>query len=222
MTTARMKAVMLILSLAAAVLLAGCIVPLTLAEMLFPKSKVEAKFKLPPEKTVLVFPDDMTKPVNYPPVKRALAQKLNELLMEKKLAAAVVEHDKLMDLRKAQPDFNRLSVATVGRRLGADLVIYVDIEEFSLKETPMGTLWRGRFEGKVRVVDVKKGRLWPDESAGYPVRVTEPTTENTSETYGAELSRKLARRLAGEICDLFTSHYVSRHRPKKPAPELEE
>lgn len=212
MTTARTNAA-LSLALAAAALLGGCIIPITITEMMFPKSKVKAKFELPKKKTILVFPDDMGRRLNYPPVKRALAQKLNELILEKKLAAATVDHSQLMDLRNAEPGFNRLSVATVGRRLGADLVIYVDIDEFSLKETPMGTLWRGRFGGKVRVVDVQKGRLWPNESAGYPVRVAEPTTENTSETYGVELARTLARELAEEISGLFTSHYVDRHRP---------
>lgn len=223
MTTSRLaSAALAVVAATAAALLGGCLLPLTLGEMLFPKSRVKPLFELPEKKTMLVFPDDLHRRVNYPPVKRAVARKLNEMIVDKRLALAVVDYDKLTDLRSAEPEFNRLSVATIGRKLGADLVIYVDITEFSLRDSPVGTLWRGRFGGKVRVVDVQQGRLWPDESAGHPVRVFEPTTENSSETYGAELSRKLATRLAEEICGLFTSHYVDRHRPKEPQPSFED
>jgi hypothetical protein len=72
------------------------------------------------------------------------------------------------------------------------------------------------------VVDVNEGRLWPDASAGHPVRVVEPLTENTSETYGAELSRKLAARLAEDICGLFTSHKVDRHQPPQTESSFDE
>lgn len=222
MIATRMSTALTGATLASAMLLGGCIIPLTIAELMFPKSKVKPLFELPGKRTALVFPDDMQRPVNYPPVKRALARKLNELLMESKLASAVVAYDKLTDLRSAEPDFNRLAVATIARKLGADLVIYVDITEFSLKDSPVGTLWRGRFGGKVRVVDVDKGRLWPDASAGHPVRVIEPLTENSSEIYGAELSRKLAARLAEEICGLFTSHQVDRHQPKETQSSFDE
>jgi len=227
MTPSRLcRAALLGWMLVAGALLCGChgplLVPLAFLEKLFPKDRVPPKFKLPADKKVLVFPDDLLRPVSYPPVKRALAEKANALLVEKKLVAGIVPYDKLIDLQHDDVNFNRLSVATVGRRLGAELVIYINLDEFSLKDSPVGTLWRGRFAGKVRVVDVTKGRLWPDESAGHPVRVEEPVTENTSETYGTQLARKLAERLAGEVVGLFHSHYVDRHRPKETEPRWAE
>ena len=208
--------------LAAGALTGGChaplLLPLAFLEKMFPKDRVPPKFKLPAGKKVLVFPDDMLRPMSYPPAKRTLARKANALLVEKKLVAGTVPYDRLIDLQHDDVNFNRRSVATVGRKLGADLVIYISIDEFALKDSPVGTLWHGRFAGKVRVVDVVKGRLWPDESAGFPVRVEEPITENASETYGTQLAQKLAERLAEEVVGLFHSHYVDRHRPRQSEP----
>jgi len=215
---ANVKNLIVAVSLAACAPLAGCQIFLpviALIETAFPKSKVPAEFNLPKGKRVLVFPDDMNHPVEYPPVKRALAEKVAKVLLEKKAIASAVPYDDLVDLQHGEQNFNRLAVATVGGRLGADLVILVNIDEFRLKVSPGGTLWRGRFAGKVRVVDVQKGRLWPDESAGRPVEAAEPVNDNNSESYGTVLSRLLADKLGTEVAALFHDRMVSRHRPKE-------
>jgi hypothetical protein len=201
--------------------LAGCLLPVAAMEKMFPKDRVAPRFAMPARKTVLVFPDDVARPLSYPPVKRRLAEKVNELLIEKGLAARTVPYDRLVELRGEEPNFDRMHVPTVGRRCGAELVVHIAIDRLTLKETPIETLWRGRFEVRVKVVDVKKGRIWPDELAGLSVSVQEPTTENTSETYGAELSRKLADKLAVKIAGLFHAHLVDRHKPKDTKPILE-
>jgi len=188
---------------------------------LFPKKRVAAQFTLPKKKCILVFPDDLKRPVSYPPIKRALVEKLNALLLEKKLAAEVVSYDKLEDLRGSDPDFNLRHVPTIGKRLGADLVIYASIREFKLKDTPVDTLWRGRFAVQVKVVDSRTGRLWPDTSGGHPVAVAEPDTVNASESYGIQLSKALAERLAGEIAGLFHARWVDRTQLPPPSEEFQ-
>ncbi len=196
-------------------LLAGCQLPLALIEMMFPKEKIPPVYTLPPGKTVLVFPDDILNPLSYSPVKRMLADKVNKLLVEKKLVAGTIPFDKLIDLKNSEPEFNRLAVSTVGKKLGADLVVYISNDEFRLKDTPLDTIWRGRFSVKVRVVDVNEGRLWPDESAGFPVKIVEPITESSSRDYSRQLAEKLAEGMGEKVCGLFCDHYVDRARPKE-------
>ncbi len=195
---------------------------IAMVELVFPHDKVPAEFKLPKGKRVLVFPDDMQRPVDYPPVKRALAEKVASVLLDRKAVSYAVPYDKLIDLRHDEPHFNRLAVSEVGKKLGADLVIMINIDQFRLRESSMGTLWHGRFSGKVRVVDVNEGRLWPDESAGRPVSVTEPICDNTSETYGTVLSKLLADKLGTEVAGLFHAHKEDRHRPKDTEPNWDE
>lgn len=198
----------------AAVSLSGCQVIFVALEKMFPKERVPALFSLPGGKTVLVFPDDLQNPLSYPTVKRRLAQKLNAVLMEKRLAGRTIPYERLMELRSAEPEFNLMGICKIGRRLGADLVVYVDIEQFKLKDSPVDTLWRGRLGGRAKVVDVLKGRIWPEESAGYPVKVNTPLAESHADTFGGELAKKLAEDLAVEVAQLFHDHYRERGRPK--------
>jgi hypothetical protein len=214
----RLRGAVALLAGAGMLALAGCQLPLAIIEKMFPKDRVPPRFKLPADKVVLVFPDDVERPVSYPPVKRRLAEKINELLIEKKLVARTVSHDQLTALRGTEPNFDRMHVPTVGRKCEADLVVYLAIDRFTLKDTPVETIWRGRLDVRVKVVDVKKGRIWPEEMAGFPISVQEPTTENTSESYGAELSRKLADKLAVEVTGLFHERLVDRHKPKDTKP----
>jgi hypothetical protein len=203
------------LALAGLAMLGGCQVGFALLEKMFPKERVGPQFKLPPGKKVLVFPDDIDNPITYSPLKRTIAEKTSQLLQQNHLAAEVVPYDRLLDLQVSNPDFNGLEVATVGRRLSADLVIYVVLDQFGLKTTPEDTLWSGVLSAKVRVVDVTKGKIWPTESAGFSLKVTEPEIHNTSEAYGEQLARQLGERLAEEIAGLFHEHYVERSRPKE-------
>ncbi len=202
-------------ALLAGAFLSGCQGVFVLAEKLFPKQTVPAKFKLPKKKIVLVFPDDLQNPVSYPPIKRRFARKLNELLRQERLAGETIAYEKLVELQAAEPKFNLMSIPKIGRKLGAELIVYLSIEEFTLKDNPVDTLWRGRFAGRAKVVDVVEGRIWPDESAGYPVSVTTPLAESSSEAFGEELAKLLAENLAVEVARLFHSHKVERGRPGK-------
>jgi len=204
-------------ALAAIVPCSGCQAMAALWTIWFPKEKVAPEFELPDRKStkVLVFPDDMFNPLSYPPAKRAVATRINEIIEDKELAGGVVPYDELRDLQSTESDFNRLSVSTVGRKLGADLVVYVLLQPLSLKDTPADTLWHGRFSARVRVVDVNKGRIWPDEAAGREVAVEEDASDNPAESYGAELARRLGNKLADKIAELFHEHYEDRMRPPK-------
>ena len=213
--TAR-KNLLTVLSVLAACAAGGCHAPILLYDILHPMDTVKPKFELPADQKILVFPDDLLYPVSYPPLKREMAEAANKLLMEKGLAANVVPYEEVQAIRQNEPDFNRLSLGTIGRKAGADLVVYVSITGFSLKDAPMDTLWRGRLDAKVRVCDVNKGLLWPEQRAGFPVQVLEEPVDNPSDLYGADLSRALARKMATEVVALFHEKQVNRHRPPPP------
>ena len=194
----------------------GCLqAQFALFEKLFPEDKVPPEYKLPGGKKVLVFTDDIDNPVEYSPIKRIVSDKVSAVLREKKLAAETIPYERIMDLQASHQDFYRMPVAAVGRQLGADLVIYIALERFSLKETPLDTLWKGALSAKVRVIDVWKGKLWPEKSDGRVVTVNTPEVHNTSETYSEVLAQQLGEQLAGEVAGLFHEHWVPRAHPKE-------
>jgi len=187
---------------------ASCAAVAWFAAQFAPKQKVKAKFEPPRGKKMLVFVDDILSPVNYEPVKIELSRRLNGLLVAKRVAAQTVSYDRLADLMQATPDFNRLAVSEVGRKLGADIVLYVHIDRFSLRDTAADQLWRGRLQATVRMVDVEKGRLWPkDREAGYMLKeVDTPRMGETADTSADELTKSLTTDMADQISKLFHEH----------------
>jgi len=194
---------------------AGCQVIPAVLEKMFPKQKVPPKFVLPRDKVLLVFPDDLQNPVTYPPIKRRMAEKIVATLIERKAISKAVDYDELLKLESNRDDFNLLSTPKIARLVGAQVVIYISIDRFSLKDNPIDTLWRGTLSGRVKVVDVEKGQIWPDETGGFPIEIVEPPTDNAYESYGVELANKLADDLAEKVCDLFSFHYVLRSRMRE-------
>ncbi len=185
-----------------------------------PPRKVKPLYVLPSGKKILVFVDDIRNPVSYTPVKGQLTDTLNRLLLEHEVAAEIVPYEDFLGLMAAMPEFNELGIVNVGDRLHADLVLYIHLDEFSLKDNEATPLWTGRMRSKVRLIDVQKGllkreaRLWPeDRPDGYPVKPIElPPTTHPSPRYGEDLAKILADKMAERIARFFYEHKVPAHK----------
>ena len=198
---------------------ASCAVVAWFAAQFAPKEKVEAEYEPPKGKKVLVFVDDILSPVTYEPVKIELTNQLNRQLLAHRVAGKTLSYDRLADMIAATPDFNLLSVSEVGEKLGAELVLYVQIDRFALRDDAAKELWHGRLQATVRVVEVGKGRLWPkDRPGGYPLEEVEtPVSTDSSPTYGDEITRSLAAQMGEQIARLFYDHEAVRARKRADA-----
>jgi hypothetical protein len=173
-----------------------------------PPEKVEPEFAVPKGKTALVFVDDMLNPLSYPTLKAELSKMVGEELVKNEVVAKVIPYDRLADLASSMPTFNSLAVGEIGQKLGADLVFYVQIDEFDLRDPAAPQLWKGHLQVTVRLVDVAKGRLWPtDRPAGFAVPAADtPTSTESSESYGEQLATSLAAMTADSVAKLFYKH----------------
>jgi len=207
MSISRGHPVVAALSLAC-LILSGCQAIAWTAAQFAPPEKVKALYELPKGKSVLVFVDDSARQIEYVPVKAKLTEALGEQLLSNNAADRTVPYQRLLDLMTSSPDFDRLSVSEVGRRCGADVVLYVQIEQFQLREHPDSPLWQGKLQASIRVVDVQQGRLWPtDRPDGYPIGPVEtPLSAESSPGYESKLSNLLAERLADKIAKCFYDH----------------
>jgi|GEM_PF-861736 len=173
--------------------------------------KVPPAFEPPKDRKVLVFVDDPYYRVEYEPLKGLLTEGIVSRLEKNEVAREFVSYDKLLNLMDATPDFNRMRVSQVGSRLGADYVIYVQVESFSLRDGEENPLWHGKLKTSVRVVGADGERLWPKDRGreGHPVKELDmPEVQDASPTYGAELSRIMADIMADRIAKLFYEHEI--------------
>jgi hypothetical protein len=175
-----------------------------------PPERIKALYEVPKDKKVLVFVDDRPAPVSYEPVKYELAERVSKKLREEKLVKETIPYERLVDLSML-PDYSQMSISEIGKKLGADVVVYVQIESFTLKDSPENPLWQGRLATSVWVVDaVKPERLWPKDMpsrTGYRVPPLEfKHAENPSPTYGEEIAKALTEQMADRIAKLFYDH----------------
>lgn len=189
---------------------AGCAIPAWFASQFGPKQKISAEFAPPKDKVILVLVDDMLNPVDYEPIKIHLTEMLNEQLTANKVAAKTIPYVRIAEFIGATTEFNSLAVSEVGSKLGADIVLYVQIDEFGLRDPAASQeLWRGRLQTTVRLVDVREGRLWPtDRPEGHmvtPMAQTRTVSDN-SQTRAETISKALAAETADRIARYFYDH----------------
>lgn len=208
-TTCRNLIVLVLIPLLTAAL-GGCQLVAFIVAQFAPPQDVEAVYEPPEGKTVLVFVDDFRRPVSYEPIKEALAEGVAAELVEHEVAARTIPYGKFEDLVHSTRDFNRMPIPNVGRELGADLVVYVEIRRFSLKEDDQSPLWQGQMDVNVKVVNSQTGILWPKgRPDGYPVSYAErEPSQDLSETYGTVVAKKVAAKMSRKVARLFYDHKV--------------
>ncbi|MFP4106506.1 MAG: hypothetical protein ACLFVU_10505 [Phycisphaerae bacterium] len=197
------------LMLTTSFLLSGCATLLgyTVAR-LAPPPKVPAAYDPPKDKQLLVMVDDPYQRATSELLKRQLSEEISRRLVSEDVVASTVPYDRLMDVMLSHPEFQQLSVSEIGRKCGADMVLVVEITDFSVRDRRYTPLWKGTLETEVRLVDVEEGRLWPvDTLRGHRVEPIEtPETQEDSPSYGSKLTKELAAQMADRISKLFYEH----------------
>ena len=206
------------LALALPAALGGCAAVSFLVASFVPGPRTPAAYELEPNQCVLVFPDDVAHPLNYPPLKRMLAEGLNDRLTELGLADRTVEYEQLRQLAHRSPAAWRagggeaLGVAQVAEALGADVAVYLDIREFRLKDNPSDPVWKGNLKVLVKVVDASGERLWPtDQLGGHEVLVATALHTSDARHHAVKLTGILSDRMVDKVARLFYAH---RHEPE--------
>ena len=180
------------------VLLAGsCNIVGPIAAVAAGPPTTEALFEVDDEKNHVIFIDDLKSRVP----RRSLRDEITQAAEEALLREGVLDPARLISGRAAlrvsssEDSYgDPLSVAELGERVGADVVIYVSMQRWTLSRDG-GTL-SPSVAGEVKVIDAKsKARLWPpSRSSGYTL-VVEPETKVNN----ADIPREIAQRSQTEI-----------------------
>ena len=195
---------------------AGCNIagPLTYLAMGAPK--IPAECELADRRTV-VYVDDRANVIeaNAPAMRIAIAEQVSEELMTRKVLSpemTISPGDTLALVRSHDRHSELLPIDAIGRLVGAEQVIYVEMAQFSL--TPDGVTPRPTAACRVRVIDVNnRERLYPsaDETAQTARQVGSQLNEIDDSLYRSASSRrsvygKLAERVGKDVAKLFYRH----------------
>jgi hypothetical protein len=121
----------------------------------------------------------------------------------------LVDLSKLEELHLQRPEeYDKMSVAAIGRALGAENVLYIDVRDSHDESAGGSDTIRATAAARVKMVDVATGRtLWPlDAAAGYAV---DAQTQYQARGEGVSESTQMQEvrgAIANKIIKLFYDH----------------
>lgn len=154
------------------------------------------------------------------------ARQFHDILVDqftqRKLKTKVVSFDDLARLRSENADFATWSVQRIGRRAGAEQVLYVRIESFLTHEHPDHPLIEPKVEMRLKVIDSRtsakesKVQLWPDEADGRRLAMSRPPREAGTPRQIDEEVKKLARQTGRIAARFFVEYNEEEELPREP------
>jgi hypothetical protein len=190
-------AIVLGLALSAAVLPAfGCRGVLATAMFLFKGNEVDAEFaELKGKKVAVVCRPLVTLQYRNAAVAHDLAEQVNVLLQTNVPKIQTIDQRKVC---KWTDENNEDEYPRVGKALKADMVVGIDLENFSLLQGQ--TLYQGKANVTIRVYDCqKKGKLVFEKTlppSVYPPNVGVPTSDRQEPEFRREFEAVLADQIA--------------------------
>lgn len=171
--------------------------------------KTPALFTLEKDRSTVIFIDDRANILSPRALRQTIAQTAQKALLENKTLTNVIDGRAAILAASEESSSELLDIATLGKRVGADIVIYATTLKFEL--SPDGQTFQPEARFNVKVLDVTKPqpRLWPAEREGYPLVVTGGPRAGTLPRTTSEVNKArqaLADRAGVAIARLFFSY----------------
>lgn len=196
-------------ALLAGALAGGCNYLIPASYLIEGPPKEPARYELPRRKTV-VYVDDRANRMTRAALRTAVGEEVGTLLLQQALVPEVISSkDAVAYARRVDSSDKQVSIRKIGEAVGAEQVVYLDIEEYRISAD--GATPRPAAIVNVKVIDVGSGaRLWPDGTdAGE--RLVVRTREQSLELYNSSAGRRqvedtLAKQVAEDVSKLFYEH----------------
>ncbi len=196
--------------LGAAFLSAGCNIAAGAFYILHgPDEKISEKFKLPAERTTVIFVDDRNSRLPSRDLREMIATSAGQILLEDGAVKDLIDPRSALGAAAKDRFGEPMTIAEIGRSVGADVVIYVTVDSFNFSSDGQSVSPTSKL--RVKVIDaVSEARLWPtDEDKGYALGIQSPAKQgvlNGSATEMFKVRQDAANRAGLGIAQLFTEH----------------
>lgn len=199
----------LVAALVAGIVFGGCNYLIPASYLIEGPPKEPARYELPRRKTV-VYVDDRANRMTRAALRTAVGEEVGTLILQQALVPEVVStKDAVAYARRADSSDKQVSIRRIGEAVGAEQVIYIDVDEYRISAD--GATPRPAAIVNVKVIDVGSGaRLWPD-GTDEGERMVVRTREQSLELYNSSAGRRrvedaLAKQVAEDVSKLFYEH----------------
>ncbi len=205
------RLIAVIVLLVASAIGAGCNIVTPLAIIFAPEPTTPAVYELQDHPTV-VFVDDRRSLISPSSLRGVIADRLSQELQTQEIVTTVVSPRDAESVARQNDDFDTfMPIAEIGRAVGAEQIIYIEMLEFRERLDQYNPRPRGRC--RLRVVDVVNNvRLYPGRDMQEDYHVLEIQMADVSpEAYRSratsnQVARLLAEEIGVRVAKLFYEH----------------
>ncbi len=137
--------------------------------------KIEPLFEIP-EGKLLILVDDVDNRVTWARTRQVLARFVGEELLAHEAVDAVISNESVGKLRQIDLQFSNYSAAEIGRKLGADTVLWIEVKDFFAPGEVQDTSGAAKMAVSVKLLSCgesdpdkpRSARLWPTDGGGLP------------------------------------------------------
>ncbi len=190
----------------AAFSLAGCNIVTPVFFAIHGPGKVKKVVSLDPELKHIIFVDDPSNKISSRRLRSTIVDTAQSILLQRETVVDMIDGRAAFAAVSKERYGEPLSIVEIGESVGADVVIYALLTEFSLG-AEVGT-FRPTAVMQVKILDVRSGqRMWPvGEKTYYPLRVNLPqkpglAPSTTAEVYKAQ--QALAEQAGLALAQMF-------------------
>lgn len=171
--------------------------------------KTDALHTLEKEAKTVIFVDDQGSNLPRRSLRATISDRVERELMAQKVVNTLVASSAIQQVAMQDAADNLSDNATLGKAVGADLVVHVLVESFTM--SPDNATYQPFASGFVRVVDARTGkRVWPaGEPNGYRLAMQLPIKRGVVPKSASELARAqedLASNFGLAVSRLFYKH----------------
>lgn len=174
------------LGVAVTAALVGCNIAGPALYLIHGPEKIPRLYELDKERPVVIFIDDRGMAIQRTPTRERIAAAAERALLDNGAVKRVIDSRAAAAIVTHEPRGELMAISEVGREVGAEVVIYIVPEVFSLSTDGQTFEPNARF--RVKVLDaVSDERLWPEERIGHTLTVSASTRQGTSPSDAAEV-----------------------------------
>ena len=200
-------------TLAVCTFIPGCNIVTPIAYAIHGPQKIKPVYTLDEGLKTVVFVDDPSSKITQRRLRYTISKRTTSELLNKRVLVDMLDPRGILTAASNERFGEEMSISELGKSVGADIVIYAIVTDFSM--TPETGSYIPRVSMRVKVVDVAKGkRVWPSDTQGYIVNIQIPQRPGTSPNASASgerlaLEQELAVRAGTGLAQLFYKHEIT-------------
>ncbi|HWL94771.1 MAG TPA: hypothetical protein VNT79_14720 [Phycisphaerae bacterium] len=170
--------------------------------------EIEAEYEMA-KGPLLIFIDDRRSQVTETKAIREMHDTIADNFLQFKVNTRVIPYREFQRLQQDEQKFEKMSAREVGEKLGADQVLYLGVQKFTLYSEPGAPLFKGIFSVRVKVLSTERKadvRLWPREKDGKLVTAETPPTPTDGDKTAPDVATEIGIKLGQRVAGLFYKH----------------